>query len=301
MIKRNILTFFALLSIMFVFAGCGSSGHNEVGVSTASMAEIRLSLSSADGKAVLDPEVSLYTADAALNVGLNKLSASPYTTRASRLFRNLDGVYGSSGKDSDGNIIFNVPTGEYTVVAEKGDAKAVVTALRASGSFSRFSVTLKPTATISGRVMYQSVPRAAAMVFLEKTSFVAFTKSDGTFELTGVPTDFNYKLSAVATLGSEKLTATPQTLSLSSSELTLKANDLVLSKSSVSTVKKYIKGQFAGGIANKIVIAVLDGLCTMAVSGADGKFSVPVEAKGDYKVTTIDPCQPELQSICYGF
>ena len=132
--KKYILTLFAIATLLVNLTGCGSSGsgNSAAGPENGGMATVRVNLNQ-DGTSVKDVDsVALYTPAAALREGVNSYEDLSLGARASVAPANADGVYKPASVDSDGIHEFNVPAGDYTLLASKGNTRAVLTGIRAA-------------------------------------------------------------------------------------------------------------------------------------------------------------------------
>ncbi|MBR4569491.1 MAG: hypothetical protein IKO19_02310, partial [Candidatus Riflebacteria bacterium] len=295
--KRNILILFAVVSLLISLTGCGGSGHsNSVAPVPTTMTSVRVSLSQ-NGQSVTGADVALYTPAAAMREGLTQ--AQNNSSRASISNSNTEGVYRPTSTSADGIYTFNVPTGEYTLIASKGDSKAVVTNLRAAsnGSIAEGDVTptvvttdLKPTGTIEGTVIAPSglgISVAGSIVYLANTSFVAIAAPDGSFRISGVPTSSNpYTITATSNQKGGLFTSESQSVPMKSDNLIVTGISLTLSEN-----KNNVSYKIQGSVKNsssKVAVIVSDGNNLIVGTSEDnGTFNIGVKSAGNYIVTVI--------------
>ena len=304
--KRNILILFAVFSLIISLTGCGGSGSsNYVTPKTTEMTSVRVSLTQ-DGQPAPNAEVILYTPAAAMREGL--IQAQNKTNFRGSLIDNRysEGVYSPVSSDN-GIYTFNVPTGDYTLIANRGNARAVLTTIRAEAvaeGASKITVAkLSHTAKIEGIVTVPSsagITAAGAIVYLERTSFVAITDSDGKFEITGVPAEESYKIAAMSNQNDKyynansidvvvksDLSVTPTSISLSLNEATL--------ESKVYEIKgRVINGN--NGLKDKLVMATDNISFFVAVTDDNGDFTLKVNDIGLYHLTVVG-ANPESQTV----
>ena len=295
--KRNILILFAVVSLIISLTGCGGSGSsNSVSPAPATMTSVRVSLSQ-NGQSVTGADAALYTPAAAMREGLTQ--AQNNSSRASISNSNTEGVYRPTSTSADGIYTFNVPTGEYTLIASKGDSKAVVTNLRAAsnGSIAEGDVAptvvttdLKPTGTIEGTVIAPSglgISVAGSIVYLAKTSFVAIAAPDGSFRISGVPTSSNpYTITATSNQKGGLFTSESQSVPMKSDNLIVTGISLTLSEN-----KNNVSYKIQGSVKNsssKVAVIVSDGNNLIVGTSEDnGTFNIGVKSAGNYIVTVI--------------
>ena len=299
--KRNILILFAVVSLIISLTGCGSSGSsNSVAPIPSTMTSVRVSLTQ-NGEAVTGAEAALYTPDAAMREGLTQAQNNALL-RASIGESNLEGVYKPTSTSADGTYTFNVPAGEYTLIAGKGNSKAVVTSIRAATSSSeeQEGATLKyeltPTGTINGKVVSNvtGLSVAGVIVYLNGTSFAAITKSDGSFSMSGVPQD-TFNISAVSSQNGKTYAASLKQVVMPS-ELVKNDVEIVLAEASSSKTYK-ITGSITGNDkANKVIMASNGSNIFVVTSRENGSFEIAVNTKGQYSVTCFGAVEP-IQTI----
>ncbi|MBQ2592213.1 MAG: hypothetical protein II567_02880, partial [Candidatus Riflebacteria bacterium] len=299
--KRNILILFAVVSLLISLTGCGGSGSsNSVAPALTAMTSVKVSLTQ-NGQAVTGAEAALYTPDAAMREGLTQAQNNALL-RAS-IGENLEGVYKPTSTSADGTYTFTVPTGEYTLIADKGDSRAVVTNLRAAASSvseeqegAALKYELTPTGTINGKVISNvtGLSVAGVIVYLNGTSFAAITKSDGSFSISGVPQD-TFNISAVSNQNGKTYAALVKQLVMGSD---LVKNDVEVVLAEASGTKTYkITGSITGNDkANKVIMASNGSNLFVVTSKENGSFEIAVNTKGKYSVTCFGAAE-EIQTI----
>lgn len=107
----------------------------------------------------------------------------------------LPGVYTTTAM-ADGSFVFrNLPPGEYSVMARRGELVALRTNLQVDGArvASAAVMSFQGTGTISGKVRYpqpnEATPdNSGILTFVKGTSLIAFTQgSSGDYSIRGVP------------------------------------------------------------------------------------------------------------------
>ena len=299
--KRNILILFAVVSLLISLTGCGGSGNsNSAAPAPTAMTSVRVSLTQ-NGEAVIGAEAALYTPDAAMREGLTQAQNNALL-RAS-IGENLEGVYKPTSTSADGTYTFTVPTGEYTLIADKGDSRAVVTNLRAaatSGSEEQEGAALKyeltPTGTINGKVVSKvtGLSVSGVIVYLNGTSFAAITKSDGSFSMTGVPQD-TFNISAVSNQNGKTYASSLKQVIMGSD---LVKNDVEVVLAEAAGTKTYkITGSVTGNDkANKVIMASNGSNLFVVTSKKNGSFEIAVNTKGKYSVTCFGATE-EIKTI----
>ena len=299
--KRNILILFAVVSLLISFTGCGGSGSsNSAAPAPTAMTSVRISLTQ-NGETVTGAEAALYTPDAAMREGLTQAQNNALL-RAS-IGENLEGVYKPTSTSADGTYTFTVPTGEYTLIADKGDSRAVVTNLRAAASSvseeqegAALKYELTPTGTINGKVISNvtGLSVAGVIVYLNGTSFAAITKSDGSFSISGVPQD-TFNISAVSNQNGKTYASSLKQLVMGSD---LVKNDVEVVLAEASGTKTYkITGSITGNDkANKVIMASNGSNLFVVTSKENGSFEIAVNTKGKYSVTCFGATE-EIKTI----
>ena len=295
--KRNILILFAVVSLLISLTGCGGSGSsNFVAPTSTTMTSVKVSLTQ-NGQAVTGAEAALYTPTAAMREGLNQAQTSA-SSRASIGANNSEGVYKPTSVSAEGTYIFNVPTGEYTLIASKGNYKTVVTNVRAASGdsvaegdgTSTVETKLQPTGTITGKVATGTAPMVTgAIVFLEKTSSVAIANADGSFTMTGVPVnnDKPYSIAAMSNQNGMMFTTQAKQVTMTESLSASVSGDLELKGlNGKYEISGYVKGS-DGGIANVLVMASNDIIFSVGRTDNNGKFSVYVNDEDTYILSVI--------------
>ena len=295
--KRNILILFAIVSLLISLTGCGGSGSsNSIAPTPTTMTSVKVSLTQ-NGQAVIGAEAALYTPAAAMREGLNQAQTSA-SSRASIGANNAEGVYSPTSKSTDGIYTFTVPTGEYTLIASKGNYKTVVTNVRAASGdsvaegdgTSTVETKLQPTGTITGKVATGTAPMVTgAIVFLEKTSSVAIANADGSFTMTGVPVnnDKPYSIAAMSNQNGMMFTTQAKQVTMTESLSASVSGDLELKGlNGKYEISGYVKGS-DGGIANVLVMASNDIIFSVGRTDNNGKFSVYVNDEDTYILSVI--------------
>ena len=293
--KRNILILFAVVSLLINLTGCGSSGHsNSVAPTPTAMTSVKVCLTQNEQPAT-GADVTLYTPAAAMREGLTQAQTNT-TNRASMGLNNGEGVYKPTSTSSDGTYTFTVPTGEYTLIANKGTARAVVTDIRAvnvSEEQENTSITvekLKPTGTITGKVTAPTnvtdFNPGGIFVYLGNTSLVAFTNSEGRFTITGVPTDTEYTIVATAYQNGKiyKYTSAEPIKVDSKSGYELDAGSLSLQNDNSSKFKITATVTDANAYT---AFMITNGVDLYAGNVDNGGFAIDVKSAGNYVVTVI--------------
>ena len=290
--KIRLFIIFVLVSIIISLTGCGSSGSsNSVAPAPTTMTSVKVSLTQ-NGKAVNGADVALYTPAAAMREGLNQ--AQNTVSRASVSNNNTQGVYTPTSTSDDGTYTFEVPTGEYTLIANKGNSKAVVTSLRAAtaegDSNTTVNTELQPTGTITGTVATGSAQIVTgAIVYLENTSCVTFAKADGTFSMNGVPVSSkSYSIAAISSQNGKMYKASsksvPMTSSLSFSGVALSLEEVI---DNTYTITGYVKGSDNSAIASVTVMASDETTLFVGTTDSEGKFSIKVNDEIPYFVSVV--------------
>lgn len=301
--KKYILTLFAIMALLVNLTGCGGSGsgNSAAGPENGGMATVRVNLNQ-DGTAVKDVEaVALYTPAAALREGVNSYENLSLGARAAVSPSNTDGVYKPASVNSDGTHEFNVPAGDYTLLASKGNTRAVLTGIRAASGDEPLLVTsLTPTGSVLGKVVDSaSKAVAGAMVYLVDTSCVAFSAADGSFEMTGVPTNTAFKISAIYSADNKQLVAATEDVKVDSSLTATLKNNIVVKENTVKTMN--ITGSIVdtkgNGLATKAIMAMNGTIMSVGLSDNTGKFSIPVTVAGTYKVAALNAATPAAQTV----
>lgn len=301
--KKYILTLFAIVALLVNLTGCGGSGsgNSATGSENGGMATVRVNLNQ-DGTSVKDVDsVALYTPAAALREGVNSYEDLSLGARASVAPANADGVYKPASVNSDGTHEFNVPTGDYTLLASKGNTRAVLTGIRAaSGDEPLLVASLTPTGSVLGKVVDSaSKVVAGAMVYLVDTSCVAFSGADGSFEMTGVPTNTAFKISAIYSADNKQLVAATEDVKVDSSLTATLKNNIVVKENTVKTMN--ITGSIVdtkgNGLATKAIMAMNGNSMSVGLSDDTGKFSISVAVAGTYKVAALNAATPAVQTV----
>lgn len=301
--KKYILALFIITALLINLTGCGGSGsgNSAAGPENGGMATVRVNLNQ-DGTAVKDVEaVALYTPAAALREGVNSYENLSLGARAAVGPSNTDGVYKPASVNSDGTHEFNVPAGDYTLLASKGNTRAVLTGIRAASGDEPLLVTsLTPTGSVLGKVVDSaSKAVAGAMVYLVDTSCVAFSGADGSFEMTGVPTNTAFKISAIYSADNKQLVAATEDVKVDSSLTATLKNNIVVKENTVKTMN--ITGSIVdtkgNGLASKAIMAMNGTIMSVGLSDNTGKFSIPVTVAGTYKVAALNAATPAAQTV----
>ncbi len=291
--KRKALCFILTLLAIAVFSlGCGSSGSsNSVAPAPTTMTSVKVSLTQ-NGKAVNGADVALYTPAAAMREGLNQ--AQNTTLRANVGNTNTQGVYTPASTSDEGIYTFKVPAGEYTLIANKGNSKAVVTSLRAAtaegDSITNVNTELQPTGTITGTVATGSAQIVTgAIVYLENTSCVTFAKADGSFSMNGVPVSSKpYKIAATCSQNGNMYNTSSKSVNMTNSLL---VSGVALSleevKGNTYTITGYVKGSDNTGIASVTVMASDETNLFVGITDSEGKFSIKVNDEIPYFVSVV--------------
>ncbi len=289
--KRNILILFAVVSLLISLTGCGGSGHsNSVAPLPTTMTSVKVNLTQ-NGQAATGAEAALYTPAAAMREGLAQ-TQSIGSARTSLSLNNSEGVYKPTSTSGDGTYTFSVPTGEYTLIASKGNAKAVIPNIRAAVAEGQGNTTvevasLTPTGTIKGTISASgdnSFNKAGTIVYLDKTSFVAIAKSDGSFEMTGVPLGTHY-IAATTNQNGSLYTCELQEVTMGNS-LSVTNISLTLSESSGANTFATISGSITNS-QNNVAVMVSDGNSLTVACSNNGTFNIGVKYSGTYHVTVI--------------
>ncbi len=301
--KKYILALFTITALLVNLTGCGSSGYGDstVGSANGGMATVRVSLSQ-DGTVVKDAaSVALYSPAAALREGIQQNENGNLGARASVEPSTSEGVYKPYRIGDDGSYEFNVPAGNYTFMAINGNARAVVTGIVADVTTPRAAMAnLTPTGSVKGKVV-DSANKAVigAMVFLADTSCVAFSSSDGSFEMTGVPTGTAFKISAIYTADNKQMVSPAEDVTVDSSLVATLKNNLVVKENTTKTMN--ITGSIVdakgSGLASKVIMAVNGNIMAVALSDSNGKFSIPVTVSGTYNVAALNTATPAAQTV----
>lgn len=298
--KKYMLVLLVLLS-MLSLTGCGgSASNNNINSADTSLAQIRVNLTSQEGTQITEAEIKLYTPVAAMRAGLSRAN-SAFSFRASVSSDFEQGIYSPIGKDLDGNYLFTIPQGEYVLIAEKDDVKTVIQGIRASRGNFVLTAALTPKGTITGKVVDEmGNALSGAILYLENTSLVAFSNSEGKFEITGVPTGVNYDLLAVYTRENKNLTSLKKQVNVNSSLLTFAlAENLVLQAEASGPTS--IKGKFSTASATtlekRIIMATKGNACYMTISNGQGEFVFSLKEGGNYVVTPMDAAFPVSQVV----
>ena len=301
--KRNILILFAVVSFIISLTGCGSSGSsNSVAPIPTTMTSVKVNLTQ-NGQPATGAEAALYTPVAAMREGLVQAQNNS-SLRTSIGISNLEGVYKPTSTSADGTYTFTVPTGEYTLIANKGTSRAVVTNLRAATGVQETEVievaSLTPTGTIIGKVISSS-NLTGVIVYLENTSLVAIADSEGSFKISGVPigshdiaamSNQNGKYYAAATTTvviNEDLSVEPQNL------------ELTLTEKKATNETFQIKGQVVDrsntGIENVLVMATDEILLFIATTDEQGKFTINANKANNPENFTITVVGANPESV----
>ncbi len=300
--KRNILILFAVVSFIISLTGCGSSGHsNSVAPTPTTMTSVKVNLTQ-NGQPATGADAALYTPVAAMREGLVQAQNNS-SLRTSIGVSNLEGVYKPTSTSADGTYTFTVPTGEYTLIANKGTSRAVVTNLRAATGVQETEVievaSLTPTGIITGKVKAPSnitdFNIGGVFVYLGNTSLVALTNSEGKFTITGVPAKTTFPISAMTyyngktykTLSSNEVTIFPESGYESDvGELALQAPETSLPYTiTASVANTNTNAQIAFVVTNGAELYA--GNVEKSEDGKSGEFSINVKSTGDYVVTVI--------------
>lgn len=303
--KKYILALFTITALLVILTGCGSSGYGDstVGSANGGMATVRVSLSQ-DGTIVKDASsVALYSPAAALREGIQQNENGNLGARASVEPSASEGVYKPAGVDNDGSYEFKVPAGNYTFMASNGNTRAVVTGITADVSAPRAAMAnLTPTGSVKGKVVDSANNAVAgAMVSLADTSCVAFSNTDGSFEMTGVPTNTAFNISAIYTADNKQMVSAAEDVTIDSSLVANLKNNLVVKESTAKTMN--ITGSIVAkgsGLASKVIMAVNGNIMAVALSDSNGKFSIPVTVSGTYNVAALNAATPAAQTVTVG-
>ena len=292
--KRNILILFAVVSLIICLTGCGGSGHsNSVAPAPTTMTSVKVSLTQ-NGQAATDADVALYTPAAAMREGLTQAQNNA-ASRASIGLNTTEGVYKPTSTSDDGTYTFNVPTGEYTLIANKGTARAVVTDIRAAAGISeeqeQISVAdLKATGKITGKVVADAnygITTAGVMVYLKGTSCVAITNSDGSFEISGVP-EGDYFISATTCQNGCYYSASLTSVSMGKELLKTLDSDLSLKEVKNSEASVTVTGTILDAnnakVPNILVLATNEENLLVSTTGQTGTFTLNLKKNDSYTV-----------------
>ncbi|MBP5467966.1 MAG: hypothetical protein J6Z11_01825 [Candidatus Riflebacteria bacterium] len=306
--KRNILILFAVLSLIISLTGCGSSGHsNSVAPTPTTMTTLRVSLTQ-NGQPATGADAALYTPAAAMREGLIQAQNNT-TSRASIVSNTTEGVYKPTSTSADGTYTFTVPAGEYTLIANKGTLRAVVTDIRAEMAEEQESITvedLTPTAIIYGKVTIDEnfgIEPTAVIVYLENTSCVALADTNGNFIISGVPAKKTFTLAAMSNQNGkvyttngisvevkEDLSFTPESLELTLAEKT--------SPTDKYQITGLVKDASSIGVKDVLVMATNTNksLLYVATTNEQGKFSIITNSTGEFNITVIG-ASPESVTV----
>lgn len=299
--KRYIFTLFALMALLLNLTGCGGSSSSDyvAGSANGGMATVRVSLRQ-NGAVVTDAEsVVLYTSAAAMREGISQNENASLGIRASAGASGIDGVYRAGSVDAYGCYEFNVPADDYVLVATNGITKAVVSGIRAAAGGDVITATLTPTGKIIGKVTDGTTAVTGAMVYLVNTSCVAFSRNDGLFEMTGVPTGNQFDLAAICTTGNRYMVSEVQQVTVDSSLIASLTKDIVVKEKidNIMNITGCIVDTKGNGVAGKAIMAVNGNIMAVGVSGSDGNFAIPVKISGTYSVSSINSATPAVQSV----
>lgn len=294
--KRNILILFAVFSLIISLTGCGSSGHsNSVAPTPTTMTTLRVSLTQ-NGQPATGADVALYTSTAALREGLIQ-AQNNVTFRASIGLNTSEGIYKPTFSSDDGTYTFTVPTGEYTLIANKGSSRAVVTDIRAvTGISEGQEVTpitvadLKPTGKITGKVVANAnygITTAGVMVYLKDTSSVAITNSEGSFEISGVP-EGEYSIGATTNQNNCYYSASLTSVTMNSSLSVAMSSNLELlevkSSGTTTSVTGIVIDENNAKVANVLVLATNEENLLVSTTSQTGTFTLSLNNNDSYTV-----------------
>ena len=304
--KKYILALFIITALLVNLTGCGSSGYGNSTAASANggMASVRVSLCQ-DGTVVKDAaSVALYSPAAALREGIQQNENGNLGARASVEPSISEGVYKPYRIGDEGSYEFSVPAGNYTFMASNGNTRAVVTGITADVSAPRAAMAnLTPTGSVKGKVVDSANNAVAgAMISLTDTSCVAFSSSDGSFEMTGVPTDTAFKVSAIYTADNKQMVSATEDVTVDSSLVATLKNNLIVKEITAKTMN--ITGSVVdakgSGVAGKVVMAVNGNILAVALTDSNGKFSIPVTVSGTYNVSSLNAATPAAQTVTVG-
>lgn len=297
---KNSYVFLILCFIISIFiTGCGSSGggsnglgsltvQNPVTATNSNLAKLS-GIVIYNNKPVANALVQLYPTKYAEQIAIEKLISSKTTGNVLCSLETQNLVF-STKSDSNGYYCFeNVPVGEYTLIAMLDAMHQFVMPNVVLPTITTVNAEITPTGKIVGKITLPptsgtgSTPTlAGAIVYLQGTSYISITDSDGKFEISNVPANATFTLKV--TYGRYYLAsniavavAPGQVLNLPTYELT----EIPIENGIISgTVVKANSNMHDG------VIVVLRGLSynsyLVVVTGISGEYSFPGLKTGEY-------------------
>lgn len=282
-----------LLVAVLCLLGCGGggSGSNPAALNGTANAKVSGVIINSLGEPVANVSVRLVLANRALLDSLtsfdSEVSASfrpAFSKRASDNNTVTTEFIGLT--DTFGSYEFNnVPHGLYTLSANTADGAQVVVNFSVRGSEARVpEVILKPTGIISGTVKKNGIPVAAAIIYLDGTSYGTITSSQGEYNLSGVPIETDFKLAVASNEGSFtpidiKIQSDGRSLikDLSLAPASEKHCSVSLSLTSLESLKSEYSKCFFLAISDES-----SGFVTFA--NAEGKAVLKISKPGDYAI-----------------
>ncbi len=173
--------------------GGGGGGGNPVApAANQQLADLRGTVTF-NGTPVADAAVYLVKPENALNSGLSQAQTTGNVFASGDVKPTLKanagfGDYRTTTDQKGGYVFSQIPVGEYTLYAIKDNEHQFVQTNVVLGAITVLDAQLTPTGALTGTV---SVPAgldaAGTWVYLQGTSFVAFTGIDGSYTLSNVP------------------------------------------------------------------------------------------------------------------
>ncbi|NCB39114.1 MAG: hypothetical protein EOM80_10110, partial [Erysipelotrichia bacterium] len=284
------LVFFVFVSA-FALIGCGGGGGSANPVGPVSVAQTATLSGSVllDGQPVANANVYLRSSEKALQAGVSGLSSLRGSILAQTKL--ADGSY-FTRTDSSGLYVFNdIPVGEYTLIAVMDENHQYAQPGILLGSVTTADAMLTPTGKISGRVQLNTnQPVPGAIVYLEKTSYVAISDANGDFILNNVPAGQTFSLQVLSGMGN-----LPNSYSLSiqpAEDRQLGAITLAAPSQQTTTINGSITQADSSvpveALNGKIVLLTsTDPYPMVALSDTAGQFAFSVKTIGTYNVSVV--------------
>lgn len=322
---KNIALVVLFSVVLFGLTGCGgSSGGNPA--SPVLSSTVTGTIRNSQEVPIPGADVRLYKSEDAYKQSLTqgtKLSGTAAAMRLSQVGDNLQ-----TRTDERGVYTFNnVPDGEYTLLAMAGNTiqytQPGIRIDKTRSSLITVDAQLTPTGNASGTVKLNGVGVGGLVLYLDKTSYLTITSSDGSFVFNGIPAGQTYTLKileAPITGKSDEVfafastnptitiqPATTVTTGLSGISLTRKISSLY--KYAISGYVLNSNSEFP--VADQIIIAINSSLSyadslrgglvtyttpeiTYTRTQADGSYTLYLTTPGTYLVAVLSLEKNEL-------
>ena len=295
-----------VISLSLIGCGGGGGGGNPIApMPTVATANLSGNVTM-NGVPMPNTAVYLYKSEAAKNAGIAKLTSLRGSIVAQTISAN--GSYPTT-TDKNGYYKFtNIPVGRYTLIAVKDENHQFAQPNIMLASNQTVDAQLTPTGSVTGHVVMSGQPIGGATAYLEGTSYVAITNSDGVFAISHVPASqtFSLKVSSAKAELSTPISveiAPAENKELPEINLTSLTSNLFTITGNMKWANPSITESFDG-----LMVAIRNNQTTalnFAMPDGSGKYKFIVTSVGSYTVGIVDSpfldadtsSTPEIQNV----